>query len=332
LVVPPPDRVPGFPCGQTGLWFGSRTVLTALPLTVLRPLYGTDRAADATEIDWLPPDYPVEDVELCHHWHDGDDIVLSLARQGADYWLRAPGIAVFLLQMQPSRIRVLPETDIDASTLEHVLVDQVLPRLLAQQGELMVHASALAIEGRHALFAGPSGWGKSTLAGLMHRQGHLVLSDDCMQLVAGGERLHALPTYSSLRLYDDSLQALFPGVQGTGPVASYSDKRRMPMGLPPDAEATFPVDALYVLGDPDEADGTIRMTPLRSAEACQALLRHSFRLDLGDRTANARQFALCGAAARTLPAFRLQYPRDFARSDELVQRIVDHLASLPPQD
>lgn len=314
------------------LWFGSCVVQAGIPLTVLRPAARVAGLVAVAEIDWIPAHDPVREGDWCHHWRDGGEVVLSLAKQGSDYWLRSPGIAAFLLQMQPCRILISPEPAVDASTLEHVLVDQVLPRLLAQRGELMLHASAMAVSGRYPLFAGPSGWGKSTLAGLLHGRGHGVLSDDCVQLVAQGARFHAMPTYPSLRLYADSLGELFPGLDGTAPVASYSEKRRVPMETPREANTAFPVDALYLLGDPDEADGSIRISPLRPAEACRALLRHSFRLDLGDRAANAHQFAMCGAVARAMPAFRLDYPRDFARVDELTQRIEEHLAGLPVQD
>lgn len=309
---------------------------TALPLTVLRPVLQGSLHPKAVEIlraelDWNPCGAPLN-AEWSHHWRDCDEIVLSLAKVDSDYWLRSPGVADFLVRMQPCRILISPEPSVDASTLEHILVDQVLPRVLAQQGELMVHASALGIGGRHALFSGLSGWGKSTLAGLLQRQGHDVLSDDCVQLVADGERFNAMPTYPSLRLYADSLEELFPGLHSsTAPVASYSEKRRVPVEIPQDIDTAFPVDALYLLSDPNEAGDSISITPLRPAEACQALLRHSFRLDLTDRAANAHQFALCGAVARGVPAFRLDYPRNFARGEELVRHVTHHLASLPTQ-
>ncbi len=276
-------------------------------------------------------DHPSTDAEWCHHWQDGEEIVLSLARQGCDYWLRSPEIADFLLRLDPCQILVSPAPFVDANTLEHTLVDQVLPRLMAQQGELMVHASALAIDGRHVLFVGQSGCGKSTLAGLLRRLGHAVLSDDCVQLVPDGARFMALPTYPSLRLYADSLDELFPDFDGTTPVASYSRKRRVPMELPQEAEFPFHLNALYLLGHHTDASTgeSISISPLRPAETCQTLLRHSFRLDLGDRAANAHQFALCGAVARAVPAFRLDYPRKFSCADELTGHITEHLANLP---
>lgn len=270
------------------------------------------------------------DAEWSHHWLDEDEVVLSLAYAGPDYWLRVPGLADFLLQLDPPRILISPEAAaLDPATLEHQLVDQILPRLLAQLGELLVHASALKINGRHALFLGPSGWGKSTLAGLLQQRGHHVLSDDCVQVNPAGERFNAIPTYPSLRLYPDSLQAVFPDLVETMPVANYTQKRRVPMAPPAHVAGGVPIDALYLLGDPADADGNIHVSPLRPAEICLALIRHSFRLDLKDRVASARHLERCSAIARSVPAFRLDYPRDYGLHDELEQAICQHLAALP---
>lgn len=307
--------------------FGTFAISTPVPLTLLHAAGPEVRRTIA--LAWAESAAPA-DLAWIHHWLDGGEVVLSLASDGNRYWVRAPGVADFLIEPDTARLFASAHACLtDAATLEHVLVDQILPRVLSHFGELMVHASALTVSGRHVLFTGQSGRGKSTLAGLLQRKGHVVLSDDCVQLVANGTGFDTVPTYPSLRLYADSLEQLFPGLDGTEPVASYSEKRRVPIEAAKVAEDAGPLAALYLLGDPEEADESVRITPLSPAETCQALLRHSFRLDLGDRAANTHQFALCAAVTRAVPAFRLDYPRDFTRSEELVQHVTDHLAHLP---
>ena len=300
---------------------------TALPLPAL-PIAREQEYLRVIGIEGSARILP-DTVEWLHDWCDGEEVVLSLAREALDYWLRVPDYADFLLQPATCRILVSADSTQDTATLEHLLVDQVLPRFLAQQGELLVHASTVTMGYRHTLFLGPSGWGKSTLAGLLQRRGHDVLSDDCVQLNTEGTRLNAVPTYPSLRLNADSLDAVFPDLTETAPVASYSDKRRVPMSLPAGADISVPVSALYLLGDPANAGNTICITPLRPAEICLALIKHSFRLDLGDRAASARQLERCSHIARTVPAFRLDYPRDYGLHDALERAITGHLAALP---
>ncbi len=75
------------------------------------------------------------DPHWLHHWIDDDEVVLSMARQGPDYFLRFPDLADFLLEPDASRITVVHRNvDTDDATLEHLLIDQVLPRYLAHEG------------------------------------------------------------------------------------------------------------------------------------------------------------------------------------------------------
>ena len=308
--------------------FGSKTVsstllLPALPIARTTPepsdiLIERTQGAALVDADWI------------HHWQERYGVVLSLARRGDDFWLRFPDVADFQLQLALGRIGVLANADADDTTLEHLLVDQVLPRFVAQLDTLVTHASAVGICDRHALFLGHSGWGKSTLAGLLHGSGHRVLSDDCVQLIAQDGQILALSTYPSLRLLPDSLDQLFPGMDNTVRVADYSEKQRVPFAPRESDELAAPLHALYLLGDPAEVHDAPQISPLSPADACRALIEHSFRLDLGDRQASAGHFARCSAAARAIPAFQLRYPRDYAQGPALVSHIMQHLAGLSP--
>lgn len=304
--------------------YGSSTVASTLALPALAVAStGTPASFCVDRGQLVCP----ERTQWRHHWRDGEEVVLSLAQQGSDYWLRFPDLADFLLQANASRIFVAPDATADDNTLEHLLVDQVLPRCLAHRAHLMLHASCITINGCHALFLGPSGWGKSTLAGLLHQQGHTVHSDDCVQVIPDRGRYEALPTYHSLRLYADSLETLFPGAHDAAPMASYSEKLRVPLSRSGAAQGAVPVDALYVLGNPAEAGKTAQISPQRPSQTCQALIRHSFRLDLGDRDGNVAHFARCANMVKLVPAFRLDYPRDYTQSFALVEIIARHLSS-----
>src|SRR5690606_15592791 len=104
--------------------------------------------------------------------------------------------------------------------------------------------------------------------------------------------------------------------------------RRIPMQA---AGAGTPtrVDAIYLLGDPEHADSAVHISQLAPARICLALVKHSFRLDLADQAASALHLQRCSDIARSVPGFRLDYPRDHARHEALMGALLDHVASLP---
>jgi hypothetical protein len=291
-------------------------------------------AIDAENRDIIAIEFDIGPVatapEWKHHWRlDDEEAGLSLAMLGSDYLLRFPGVCDFLLQFEASKILIQTETSVDVATIEHLLVDQALPRFLAHRGALLMHASAVEIAGRTALFIGQSGHGKSTLAGLLQADGQHILSDDCICIELRDAGVTAMPTYPSLRLFADSLAEVMPNAAATSAVAEYSDKRRLPMPAKGTDLKSRPVTALYLLGDPATAPTETVITAVRPAEACLALIRDSFQLDVTDRSRMVSQLERCSEVARRLPAFHLDYPRDFSRSSTLLQRLSEHLQSLP---
>lgn len=315
--------------------FGDRLIASSLRLVEL-PCVTDGFSGELIRIDAVSQ---ADEVGGEHGWlqrwdDDDGDVAMALARIGDRYLLRFARICDFELDFCGPSIKVRMLADgsgatADENTIEHLLVDQVLPRFMAQQGELLIHASALTFAGRTALFLGESGWGKSTLAGLLHRAGHDLLSDDCVQLKQADGHYLALPTYPSLRLFDDSLDGAFPGSTGSTAVAAYSKKRRLPVATAAPGVVTAPVVALYLLDEPSEAITQTTIAGMRPVSACLELMRHAFKLEIGDRARTQRLFAACSDVARAIPAFSLDYPRDYAQSEALVNTIARHLAALP---
>src|SRR5205807_10064457 len=112
-------------------------------------------------------------------------------------------------------------------TLKHLLLDQVLPLLLSQQGKLVLHASAVAGPGGALAFTGPSGHGKSTLAASFSTNGYELLTDDCLMVEDRNGSIFGTPLYPSLRLYPEVIRTLFPKQPASTPVTHYSSKQRL---------------------------------------------------------------------------------------------------------
>ena len=90
---------------------------------------------------------------------------------------------VFLVLGQGRVVKLSRAPGIPDETATHMLLDQVIPRVLGLQGRVLIHGSAVASpEGRACAFVGMSGRGKSTLAASFYRDGWRMLADDCIQL------------------------------------------------------------------------------------------------------------------------------------------------------
>jgi hypothetical protein len=120
------------------------------------------------------------------------------------------------------------------ATLRHLLLDQVLPRVLAHRGHVVLHAASVRIHERIVAIAGTTGAGKSTLAASFLIAGHPLLSDDGLLLDPGPSGTLAQPTYPSLRLWPQTVERLFAEAPTMEPMAHYSTKRRLMMN--PDSE------------------------------------------------------------------------------------------------
>lgn len=318
--LPPTSREPYGP-----YCFADRKVLAACPLPSLHSATG-----DATAIDlWIGAPHVVEALperrQWQHQWPDPrGNATLQLAPDGTRCVLRTPGLCDFHIDATRTRIEVVQTPNVDAETLEHLLVDQVLPRLLADQGALVVHASCLRIGDACALFMGQSGWGKSTLAGLLQQAGHDPLSDDCTVLQLHADGVQAIPTYPSLRLFDDSIAQAFASPPRQSPVAHYTGKRRVHLACATDPHVPAPVAALYLINNPREPAEQVGIVPISPAIACMTLVEHGFRLDLSDRLRGAGFLQQAADIARCIPAFSLAYPRDYAAGQHLVARVAEH--------
>ncbi|QIL20529.1 hypothetical protein [Thermomonas sp. HDW16] len=302
-------------------WIASETALSSLAYAMARAVGKTIEIVEAPQL--------FEPQSWHHHWTDDNAVVLSLARQGDGYLLRFPDLADFLLQPHASRISIIQRNaSTDDATLEHLLIDQVLPRYLAHEGMLSLHASTLVIGGKCVLILGKSGAGKSTLSGFLAVRGHTLRSDDCTLVELDGSLALATPTYPSLRLLPDSIEALYPAGTDMRPMAHYSSKQRVvpqavDTGLP-----TLPIDGFLVLDNAAPANAA-PLTPMTAAESCLALIRHSFQLDPGDKRRMATHLHMCSEVARMLPACRLAYPRRYDAMTDVASLIEAHVSAMP---
>ena len=247
-------------------------------------------------------------------WTDHEGLVLQQIGPDhmAEYQLHFWDEAIAEINPQQKTIRLIRlSPDTTPVTLEHLLYDQVYPRLFAHEGQLVLHAGAVEIGGKLALFLGDSGMGKSTLVASLYQAGAPLLNDDTLVVSQDAAGFSGQAIYHGLRLLPDSLASLFPGATETRQMAHYSPKQRLNVAVPNSQDtAAQPIGAMFFLA-PATDQQTITLRPMSAAETCMGLISNSFSLDPTDLLLARKKLQQASALANGVAAFELSYPRDY---------------------
>ena len=255
-------------------------------------------------VDYWEPGGPAPWIRL--QWYDG-------------YRIRYQDQVDFHVSPRDRTITV-DVLDCPPAALRHFLLDQVMPLMLSMHA-LVLHASASVIDGRTVAFTGHCGVGKSTLAAILARRGHPVLSDDALLLRPSGTTLEAVPSYPGLRLWPGIMAAMSRGAE-TLPVDSASAKRRLKGDLGFHG-CPAPLGGVYMVAPEPSADVVFR--PLSARDTAMLFIEHGFRIEQREGTALTREMDTACDAARRVPAWRLSYPREEAQWDLVARLIAAHV-------
>jgi len=231
------------------------------------------------------------------------------------FLLNLAGVARYLVR-NGNEIIVDPAVESDGDSIRLFLFGSAFGALLFQRGVLPLHGSAVATPRGSVLFVGPSGHGKSTLAGAFHLRGYPVLSDDVSAITSINGVPQILPAYPRLLLWADSVDRL--GMESTKltPARASLEKYHFPVVQGFASEAT-PLYAVYVLETTNSRE--VSLTPLTGFAKIKTLTDNTYRghflkgMKLADQ-----HFRQIGAVAEHARVVRVERPDGAFRLDELV--------------
>lgn len=199
--------------------------------------------------------------------------------------------------------------DADPSLVRISVLGPALGLLLHQRGHLVLHASAVSSKGRAVAFLGARGFGKSTLATLLHARGWGVISDDVTAVDMSGEAPLVLAGYPQVKLWPDVVYAVGASPEALPRLHPLFDKRALPVerGY---TRQSLPLERVYVLSAGDEA----AVEPLSPVEAVVSIIPHWYGVRFGEpflRSGDVAALHLeqCGRLATHVEMRRLVRPR-----------------------
>ena len=309
------------------------TLESTIPLPEL-PHSPSTTARFSFALSSIPSSQMQEPIWL-HHWLlPGGEASISFAKTEKGLFLRFPYLADFIFSPTKSRITCHPTAGIPEETIRHLLLDQVVPRIVSHLGRPVIHASGSVINDSAILFLGQTGWGKSTLCAHFHRNGFPLLSDDALLLGKNGDAVVGIPSYAGMRLLQDSFQALhLDGDEHTAvrKVAHYSSKKRIIFSNEI-TKTAIPIKAVFILNDPEALSlGSPSFSRVTGYRAAIELTKHAFSLDVTDPSLMGKQLqslaGLCGSDC--LSIFTLQFQRDHELLPLVCKEIVSLVSTLP---
>ena len=273
-----------------------------LPLRRLNPTPGTRgtlAVASAAEPLTSPYREPVstlvDDAGLC--WY------ASYELEGGRCLLELPPSGSFLVDPGAGRV-VVDRQDGDDELLEHRIASSALCVLLALRGDLVLHASAVEVDGRATIFCGPTQRGKSTLARALGEDGHRLLGEDGIAIELEGDEPIA-----------------FPGARGVR-TRSRDEEGRNRTDLIGDpgggAPPPCPVAAVVLLEERGETLTVDRLEPAPALALLTPNLVHS-----GGRGAIGDAFANLATLLGAVPAFAASLPDDLDLLSRSAQDLLD---------
>ncbi len=276
------------------------------------------------------PSAPEGDVDVEIELGDVPERLTEPATSGVRYQaaagqflLTVDSVARYLVSGGRS-VRIQPEAGASDEDVRLFLLGSVLGALLHQREDLVLHGSAVVVEGSAVVFLGPSGIGKSTLAAAFHRRGHSLLTDDVCVIRAADGGQSVQPGIPRLRLWLDSLRQLEIADEGLAHVRKGLLKRNL--ADVKGATEALPVRKVYVLSTNNQDKFQVRALqgPRKFAAVKNQTYRLRFLEGLGTKGSH---FQKGLALAQAVPVVQVQRPRFPFRLDELVERVESDLGA-----
>jgi hypothetical protein len=260
---------------------------------------------------------------------DADKKGVTWQIAGDQFLFQVPGVARFLLSAG-REILFEPASGVAAGDVSIFLIGTVFGILLHQRGEIVLHASAVQVNGRAVLFCGSSGAGKSTLAAALAQRGFPLVADDlCAITLAAGAPPMVQPDGRHLKLWAQAIEELDLAAKRGAPVRNklqkfFVEPTALAEPLPEPMSEPLPLGVVYALREarPPHKPGIQRPNVV---DAALILRRGAYRPLMVNRMGQKADYFLAATAiANAAGIFHLTRALNFAVMPEVVGMLERH--------
>lgn len=284
-----------------------------------------------------PHEMPVAAQQLWYvsPWQneDGHPILHVWQVDGGAYYrlLYSDGTA-FIVDRCGTRVwAAWPETMTLEDTATYLL-GPVLGFVLRLRGTTCLHASAIAIGDRAIALLGPAEAGKSTTAAAFAERGYRVLSDDIVALSEQRATFLVQPAYPRLRLWPESVHALYGSADALPRLTPTWDKRYLDLTQPgyQFQPQPLPLAAIYMLGERRADAATPYVEAVPAPTGLLALVANTYVNYLLDKAIRSQEFETLSRVVTSVPLRRVTPHTDPSYLSRLCDVILDDLQTSTP--
>lgn len=245
------------------------------------------------------------------------------------YCLYDDGTA-FLVSRLGDRIWTTWPEDLTLEDTATYLLGPILGFVLRLRQTVCLHANAIAIADRVVVLVGTAGAGKSTTAAAFAQLGYPILSDDVVPLVDRGDTFLVQPAYPRIRLWDESVRALYgtndalPRLVPTHPTW---DKRYLDLsqtGYKFQAEP-LPLAAIYYLNTRTDDPRCPYIEPMTTQARLMTLITNTYTNYLLDKRLRAHEFEFLSRLLNYIPVRQITPHTQIDRLPDLLTTVLADL-------
>lgn len=305
-----------------GVAFKSNFKLSVLPETD-----STDFEFELSEVNITPKTEDTDWYLKIPYKDYKDSIFAQLGKNENHFALRFKEYLDFFISKDFKKIWFSNKNDIDINTLQHLLIDQVIPRIISDDRSIVFHASAIEYKNKVIAFIGESGSGKSTSVLALSNQSKNInfLCDDSILIKKCENSFLSIPSYSAIRVWPDSANKLQRNKHKSQKVSAINNKLIL-------YEKTQNIDfspktlaAVYNLNP--ENNKKISIKKMTSKKAFEEMTKGIFRLDVYNRDELRKEFSFVSQLTQNINFFDIYYKKDFDLINSFTEEITKHILS-----